>query len=96
MERDGSTMPDCLCSLVETIIWSLPVEDPHVQQWQQRQIVDLRPVDYTKLFGPADHMGPQPIIKEQVQEDVIPPPMVCSHLVLPLLADSVECILGDL
>ena len=40
-------------------------------------------------------MGPQPIIK-QVREDIIPPPMVCSRLVLPLLADSMKGILGDL
>ena len=41
-------------------------------------------------------MGPQLIIKEQVREDVIPPAMVCSCLVLPILADPVEGILGDL
>ena len=41
-------------------------------------------------------MGPQPIIKVKVQEDVIPPTMVCSHLVLPLLADPMEGVLGDL
>ena len=41
-------------------------------------------------------MGPQPIIKEEVWEDVIPPPMVCSRLVLPFLKDPMEGILGDL
>ena len=41
-------------------------------------------------------MSPQLIIKEKVQEDVIPPTMVCSCLVLPLLADPVEGVLGDL
>ena len=41
-------------------------------------------------------MGPQPIIEEEVWEDIIPPPMVCSHLVLPLLADPMEGILGNL
>ena len=43
-----------------------------------------------------DHVGPQPIVEEEVWEDVIPPPMVCSHFVLPLFADPVEGILGDL
>ena len=43
-----------------------------------------------------NHMGPQLIIKEQVQKDIIPPAMVCSCLVLPLLADSMKGILGDL
>ena len=41
-------------------------------------------------------MGPQLIVKVKVQEDVIPPTMVCSHLVLPLLADPMESGLGDL
>ena len=41
-------------------------------------------------------MGPQPVVKVQVQKDVIPPAMVCSHLILPLLADSMKCGLGDL
>ena len=49
-----------------------------------------------KPFGPMDHMGPQLIIKEEVQEDVIPPPMVCSRLIFPLLADPMEGILGNL
>ena len=45
---------------------------------------------------PLDHMGPQPIVKVQVWEDVIPPAMVCSCLILPVLTDPVEGILGNL
>ena len=41
-------------------------------------------------------MGPQLIIEEEVWEDVIPPPMVCSRLILPLLVNPMEGILGDL
>ena len=41
-------------------------------------------------------MGPQLIVKEEVREDIIPPLMVCSHLVLPFLTDPMEGILGDL
>ena len=41
-------------------------------------------------------MGPQPIVKVKVREDVIPPVMVRRCLILPLLADSVEGSLGDL
>ena len=41
-------------------------------------------------------MGPQPIVKVKVREDIIPPVMVCSRLVLPLLADTMEGVLGDL
>ena len=89
-------MPDCLRSLVEMIIRSFPVENPHMKQRQQRWIVNLRLVNHLKPFGPTDHMGLQPIVKEQVWEDIILPPMVCNCLILPLLADSVKGILGDL
>ena len=43
-----------------------------------------------------DHMGPELIVEEQVQKDVIPPLMVCSRLILSLLADFMEGVLGDL
>ena len=89
-------MPDCLRCLVKTIVGSFPIEDPHVQQRQQQSIVDLHPINYTEPFCPSDHVGPQLIVKEQVQEDVIPPAMVCCRLILPVLADPVEGSLGDL
>ena len=96
MKRDGGTMPDRLHSLVKMIVRSLPIEDPHAQKRQQGQVVDLRLIDHTKPFSPADHMSPQLIIKEQVRKDVVPPPMVCSRLVLPFLADPMKGVLGDL
>ena len=89
-------MPNCLGCLVKTIVGSLPIEDPHAQQQQQRGVVNLHLINHSEPFCPSDHMSPQPIIKEKVQEDVIPPTMVCSRLVLPLLADPVEGVLGDL
>ena len=49
-----------------------------------------------KPFGPTDHMGPQLIVEEEVWENIIPPLMVCSHLILSLLANSMEGILGNL
>ena len=64
MKHDGGTMPDRLRGLVEMIVGSFPVEDPHMQQRQQRRIIDLRLVDHTESFGPTDHMGPQPVVKE--------------------------------
>ena len=41
-------------------------------------------------------MGPQPIVKEQVREDVIPPAMMGGCLILPILANPMEGVLGDL
>ena len=78
------------------IVRSLPIEDPHAQQRQQQSIVDLRPVDHTEPFSPSDHMGPQSIIKIQVRKDVIPPAMMGGRLILPLLANPMEGVLGDL
>ena len=89
-------MPDRLSGLVKTIVRSLPIEDPHAQQQQQQSILNLCSIDHTEPFSPSDHMGPQPIVKVQVQEDVIPPSMVCSRLILPVLANPMEGILGDL
>ena len=89
-------MPDRLGCLVQTIVGSLPIEDPHAQQRQQGSVVNLRPINHPEPFSPSDHMGPQPIIKIQVQEDVVPPTMVCSRLVLPILVNPVEGVLGDL
>ena len=41
-------------------------------------------------------MGPESVIKEQVREDVVPPLMMGSRLILPLLVDAMKGILGDL
>ena len=89
-------MPNRLGCLVKTVVRSLPIEDPHTQQRQQRGVVNLRPIDHAEPFSPTDHMGPQPIIKEQVWEDIVPPVMVCRHLVFPVLANPVEGVLGNL
>ena len=43
-----------------------------------------------------DHMGPEPIIEEQVREDVVPPAMVSGRLILPCLMDPIEGVLGNL
>ena len=78
------------------IVGSFPVEDPHAQQQQKRSVVYFRPINLSEPFSPSDHMGPQPIVKVQVREDVIPPTMVCSRRILPCLENSMEGILGDL
>ena len=89
-------MPDRLGCLVQTIIGSLPIEDPHAQQRQQRSVVNLHLINNSEPFSPSDHVGPQPIIEIQVQEDIAPPAMVGSRLVLPRLANPVEGVLGNL
>ena len=78
------------------IVGSLPIEDPHAQQRQQRSVVNLCLIDNSEPFSPLDHVGPQPIIEVQVRKDVVPPAMVGSRLILPRLANPVEGVLGDL
>ena len=95
-KRDGGTMPDRLGGLVQTIVGSFPVKDPHAQQRQQRSIVNLHPIDHTEPFSPLDHMGPQPIVKEKVRKNVVPPTMVSGRLVLSLFVDPMEGVLGNL
>ena len=89
-------MPNHLSHLVETIVWSFPVQDPHLEKRQKQRIIDLHTVHHLEPFSPSDLVPPQPIIEEEVWEDIIPPMMVCSHRILPFLDDSVEGILGDL
>ena len=43
-----------------------------------------------------DHVGPQLIIKEKVWKDIVPPVMVSGRLVLPLLTNPMEGVLGNL
>ena len=81
---------------METIVGSFPIQDTHLEQQQERWIVNLHPINHMKPFGPTNHMCPQPIIEEKVWEDVIPPLMVCSRRILPLLDNPMEGVLGDL
>ena len=85
-----------LSRLAEMIVGSFPIKDPHLEQRQERQIVDPRLVHNSEPFSPSDHMSPQPIIKEEIWEDVIPPSMVCSLRILPVFDNPVEGVLGNL
>ena len=87
---------DCLSHLVEMIIGSFPVQDPHPEKTQESQIVNPHPIHYLEPLNSVDHMCPQLVIKEEVREDIIPPAMVCSLCILPLFDDSMEGILGNL
>ena len=52
--------------MVHSIIGSFPVEDPHPKQRQEGQIIDLHLIHLSKPLRPSDHMGPKPIVEEQV------------------------------
>ena len=96
MECHSGSMPDHLSCLVETIVGSLPVKDPHLKKRQESWIVDLCPIHLLKPLHSSDHMGPESIIEEQVWICVMPPPIVGTLHVLSSLQDPMEGILGDL
>ena len=81
---------------METIVRSLPIQDPHLEQRQEGQIIDPCPIHLLKPFSSLDHMGPELIIEEKVQVCVPPSPIVGSFYILPSLLNPMEGILGDL
>ena len=69
---------------------------PHSEQRQESQIIDLCTIHHSKPLGSTDHVGPKSIIKEKVWVHIVPPPMVGSLCVLPLLDNPMEGVLGNL
>ena len=64
MEHHSSPVPDHLSHLVETIVGSLPIQDPHLKQRQEGRIIDFCLIHLLKPLSPLDHVCPELIIKE--------------------------------
>ena len=82
--------------LVHMIVGSFPVEDPHLKQRQEGQIIDLHPIHLSKPLCPSDHMGPELIVKEEIWVHIPPPLIVGSLGVLSSFLNPMEGVLGDL
>ena len=100
---EGTEVHSCrmlnrLGRLVETIIGTGPVQDPHPEQAKENWIIDVSPIHLLKPFHPSDHIGPEPIVKEEVWVHVPPPTVVDDHLIfqLPWFPNAMEGVLGDL
>ena len=78
------------------IVGSFPIQNPHLEQRQKGWIIDLGPIHHLKPLSFSDHVDPKLIIEEEVQVYVIPPLMVGSLCILPLLDDPMEGVLGNL
>ena len=91
-------MLNSLSSLVQPVIWTSPVEDPHTEKAKKDRIVDASPIHLTEPLCPSDHVGPGSIVKVEVQVYVPPPPIVDDHLIIwfPHLPNTMKGILGDL
>ena len=98
MELHPGRMLNGLHHLVHAIIGTGPVQDPHAEQAEENQIINISLIYLSKPFHPLDHIGLQSIIKEKVWEDIPLPTVVNNCLVIRfiLLDYSVEGILGNL
>ena len=85
-----------LSGLVHTVVRGFPVDNPHLKKRQEDWIVNLGSVHLSKPFCPSDHVGPKPIIEEEVWIHIMPPLVVGSDCIFYSFHDSMEGILGDL
>ena len=77
------------------IVGTCPVKDPHMEQVNQDQIINLRLVHPLKPLCSLDHVGPESIIKEKVQEH-IPLPSIFINCPIPGTNHTEETVLGYL
>ena len=98
MELHSGKMSNGLYRLVHPVVRTGPVKDPHLEQAKEDRIVNTSPINPLKPFHPSDHVCLKLIVKEQIREDVPPPPVVNNTLVVwfILLDYPMEGILGDL
>ena len=78
------------------IVGSFPIQDPHPEKRQQGWIVDFGPIHHLKPLSSPDHVGPKLIVEEEIRKHIIPPLMVGSLRVFPLLDNPMEGVLGNL
>jgi len=74
------------CRLVESIVGSLPIEDPHLHQVEQHIVGHHLPIQGQEILMGADHVGPKEIIVMKIQEAIAPPPLLDHELVVSFLS----------
>ena len=91
-------MSNGLGSLVQPVIRTSPIEDSHSEQAKEDQIIDTSLIYLSKPFSPSDHVGPESIIKVEVQVHIPPPPVMDDHFIswFSHLPNTMKGILGDL
>jgi len=68
-------------SLVKTIVGSLPVEDPHLQQVVKDVVCHLLSVQHQQILMRSDHVCPKNIIIVKVEEVILLPPFLNHKLI---------------
>ena len=89
---------NCLGHLMKTIVGTSPVQDPHLEQAKKNWIIDMNLIHLSKPFCPSDHIGPELIIKGEVQVNIPPPAIMDKHFIIwfPWFPNTMEGVLGDL
>ena len=60
-EIHGCGMSNGLNYLIKTIVGTGPVQDPHLEQAEEDQIIDMSLINLLKPLHPSDHIGPETI-----------------------------------
>jgi len=79
-------------SLVETIVRSLPVEDPHLQQIVEDVIRHLLSVHHQQILVRSDHIRPEDVVIVKVEEAILLPPFLDHKLINALFSPESDPI----
>ena len=81
---------------MKMIIWTCLVEDSHPEQIQEDWIIDTSSIHLLKPFRSSDHVGPEPIVEEEIWKDILPPLIVGSLSIFSSFQNPMEGSLGNL
>ena len=97
-EVHSSQVLDGLGHLVDPLVQTSPIQDPHPEQVEEDWIIDMSLINLSEPFGPLDHVGPKTIVKEEVWVHVPLPLVMNDGLIIQLtrLHNPMEGILGYL
>jgi len=79
-------------SLVETIVRSLPVEDPHLQQIVEDVIRHFLTVQHQQILLSSDHVRPENIVVVKIEEAILLPPFFDHKLISALFSPESDPI----
>ena len=74
--------------LVQSIVRSLPVNDPHLQKVIQDFVGHHVVIQHQQILVGSDHVHPKEIIMVKVEEVISPPPFLDHKLISVLLSSE--------
>ena len=74
------------------IVWSLPVENAHLEQVIQDIVGHLLPIHHQEISMCSDHVRPEDVVIVKVEEAVLLPPFLNNKHVLSILPSKANTI----